>query len=391
MNRHQFCTKEGYTMDLKECRERLDEIDKEIVELYEKRMDICALVAQDKIKTGKKIFDRERELSKLENVKKLASDEFRSHGVEELFIQLMSMSRKLQYRILEENGIKGRLSFIGLDDLELSGATVVYQGTEGAYSQQAMHAFFGENVRSFNVGTFREAMLAIYEGNADFGVLPIENSSAGIVSENYDLLVDFENYIVAEQIIDIDHCLLGLGNSSEDMIKTVYSHEQALRQCSEYLSTRKDVKTVSYPNTALAAKKILEDGDVTQGAIAGEKAAQIHGLKVLKKSINFSNRNRTRFIIVTNQKIYKKTANKISMCFEIPHESGSLYRILSNFIYNDINMNRIESRPLPDRPWEYRFFIDIDGNLADPGVKNAIRGIREETKNMKVLGCYYSN
>ena len=377
-------------MELKECRERLDAIDREIVDLFEKRMDICEKVAEDKIRTGKKIFDNERERAKLEAVKGFASDDFRRHGVEELFMQLMSMSRKLQYGILEQSGVKGRVPFIPVEELELSGATVVYQGTEGAYSQQAMQAFFGKEVRNFNVSTFREAMLAIYEGNADFGVLPIENSSAGIVSENYDLLVDFENYIVAEQIIDIDHCLLGLKGARQEDIKRIYSHEQALRQCSEYLAGRKDVETFSYPNTAMAARKILEDGDMSAAAIAGRPAAEAYGLEILKSSINFSNRNSTRFIIVTNQKIYKKNANKISMCFEIPHESGSLYRILSNFIYNDINMNRIESRPLPDRPWEYRFFIDIDGNLSEPGVKNALRGIREETKNMKILGCYYS-
>lgn len=375
-------------MDLIECREKLDSIDAEIVRLFEERMDICAEVAKDKIKTGKRIFDQERENAKLEKVKSLVSDDFRKHGVEELFIQLMSMSRKLQYGILESSGVKGRIPFIEVDKLDIEGATVVYQGTEGAYSQQAMQTFFGEDVRSFHVDTFREAMLAIAEGNADFGVLPIENSSAGIVSENYDLLVDFENYIVAEQIIDINHCLVGLAGTKESDIERIYSHEQALMQCAQYLDTQKSAERIKYPNTALAAKKIVEDGNPHQAAIASRSAAKLYGLDIIKENINFSNRNSTRFIIVTNQKIYKTDAKKISICFEIPHESGSLYRIISNFIYNDINMNRIESRPLPDRPWEYRFFIDIDGNLREPGVKNAIRGIREETKNMKILGNY---
>ncbi len=375
-------------MDLIECRKQIDEIDAQIVELFEKRMDVAQAVAEDKIRTGKKVFDKEREASKIARVKSLASNEFRSHGVEELFQQLMSMSRKLQYRILEDNGVHGRIPFIGVDDLDKEGATVVYQGTEGAYSQAAMFEYFGEDVRNFHVDSFREAMLTIAEGNADFGVLPIENSSAGIVSENYDLLVDFENYIVAEQIIGIDHCLLGLPGATEDDIKTVYSHEQALMQCAGYLGAHKQFEKVRFPNTAMAAKKVKDDGDITQAAIAGRPAAKAYGLDIIKESINFANYNSTRFIIVTNQKIYRKNANKISMCFELPHESGSLYRILSNFIYNDINMNRIESRPLPDRPWEYRFFIDIDGNLADAGVKNALRGIREETKNMKILGNY---
>lgn len=375
-------------MDLLQCRQELDKIDKEIVALYEKRMDICAMVAEDKIRTGKKIFDKEREAQKLEAVKNLVNDGFRKHGVEELFEQLMSMSRKLQYGILEKNGISGRLPFIGVDDLDLKNVTVVYQGTKGAYSQQAMNAYFGDDIKSFHVDTFRDAMLTIAEGNADFGVLPIENSTAGIVSENYDLLVEFENYIVAEQIIGIDHCLLGLPGATKESITDVYSHSQALMQCNEYLESHKEFCTHSFPNTAMAAKKILEDGLPSQAAIASASAAKVYGLEIIEESINFASRNSTRFVIVTNQKIFKKSAGKISICFEIPHESGSLYRILSNFIYNDINMNRIESRPLPDRPWEYRFFIDFDGNLADAGVRNALRGIMEETKNMKILGNY---
>jgi len=375
-------------MDLQECRKKLDDIDAQIVKLYEERMDICASVAEDKIKTGKKVFDRDREQQKLDAVKSLATNAFRAHGVEELFLQLMSMSRKLQYGILGDHGIHGRLPFIAVDALDVENATVVYQGAEGAYSQQAMFAYFGEDVKNFNVTTFRDAMLAIAEGNADFGVLPIENSSAGIVSENYDLLEDFENYIVAEKIISIDHCLLGLEDADESMITDVYSHPQALMQCNEYLMAHPEMTRHEFQNTALAAKKIVEDGELTQAAIAGRPAAKAHGLKVLRESINYASRNSTRFIIVTNQKIFRRDARKISICFEIPHESGSLYRILSNFIYNDINMNRIESRPIPDRPWEYRFFIDIEGNLADDGVRNALRGIREETKNMKILGNY---
>ena len=130
------------------------------------------------------------------------------------------------------------------------------------------------------------------------------------------------------------------------------------------------------------------DGDRTQAAIAGEHAAKVYGLRVLQEKINHSGTNSTRFIIVTNQKIYKKDAGKVSICFEVPHESGSLYHMLSHFIYNHLNMTKIESRPIEDRNWEYRFFIDFEGNLADSAVKNALRGLREEARNMKILGNY---
>lgn len=374
-------------MDLNELRGKLDEIDAEIVKLYENRMEICKQVAEYKIETGKKVFDRQREAEKLAKVKSLTHNEFNSCGIEELFEQIMSMSRKLQYQLLAESGSIGKLPFIGVDALETKKARVVFQGAEGAYSQAAMMQYFGEQVNSFHVDSFRDAMSAIDEGSADFAVLPIENSTAGIVSEIYDLLQEYENYIVGEQIIRIEHCLLGVPGASLSDIKTVYSHPQSLMQSAKYLADH-DWQQISMQNNAFAAKKVAEEGNRTQAAIAGEHAGKIYGLEVLQKGINQSGTNSTRFIIVTNQKIFKKDAKKVSICFEVPHESGSLYHMLSHFIYNNLNMTKIESRPIEDRNWEYRFFIDFEGNLADSAVKNALRGLRDEARNMKILGNY---
>ena len=231
-------------------------------------------------------------------------------------------------------------------------------------------------------------MCAIEEGSADFAVLPIENSTAGIVNEIYDLLVEFENYIVGEQIIKIEHCLMGTPGASIDDIKTVYSHPQSLMQSARYLDVHSSWKQISMQNNAFAARKVSEDGDKSQAAIASEQAAKIYGLDILEKSVNNSQTNSTRFIIVTNQKIFLKKADKVSICFEISHKSGSLYHMLSHFIYNNLNLTKIESRPLEDRNWEYRFFIDFDGNLADSAVKNDLRGLRDEARNMRILGNY---
>lgn len=374
-------------MDLLELRDKIDVIDSQIVELYEKRMDICRQVAEYKISTGKKVFDKQREMEKLSRVKSLTHNDFNSHGIEELFEQIMSMSRKLQYRLLAENGSLGKLPFIGVEKLETIGARVVFQGAEGAYSQAAMMKFFGNEINSFHVDSFRDAMSAIDEGSADFAVLPIENSTAGIVSEIYDLLQEYENYIVGEQIIKIEHCLLGVPGADISQIKRVYSHPQSLMQSARYLGNH-DWQQISMQNNAFAAQKVATEKDPSQAAIAGEQAAEVYGLKVLQKGINDSGNNSTRFIIVTNQKIFRKDANKISICFELPHESGSLYHMLSHFIYNNLNMTKIESRPIEDRTWEYRFFIDFDGNLADSAVKNALRGLRDEARNMKILGNY---
>lgn len=373
---------------LLELRGQLDEIDKQIVNLYEKRMEICGQVGEIKIEAGRKIFDKQRELEKLAAVAAGVDDEFYKKGVTELFEQIMSMSRKLQYQLLTKKGALGRLPFIGVDTLDVEGARIVFQGTEGAYSQAAMDKYFGENLNSFHVQTFRDAMEAIEEGSADFAVLPIENSSAGVVNEVYDLLMEFENYIVGELILPIDHTLAGLPGTKLTDIERVYSHPQALMQCAKFLDEHRDWQQISVANTAVAAKKVLEDQVPTKAAICSAYAAEYYGLEILEEKINHNAKNATRFIIVTNQKIFLKDAGKISICVEAAHESGSLYHLLSHFIYNDLNMIKIESRPIEGRNWEYCFFIDFEGNMADGAVKNAIRGLREEARSLKILGNY---
>ncbi len=374
-------------MDLAVLRKQIDEIDQSIVELYEKRMEVAKNVAAYKIENGKKVFDKAREEEKIRKVKALTHNEFNSHGIEELFEQIMAMSRKLQYQLIAEHGGLNKLPFIKVDSLEKEKARVVFQGAEGAYSQAAMVQYFGEQVDSFHVDTFRDAMIAIEEGSADFAVLPIENSTAGIVSEIYDLLVEYENYIVGEQIIQIEHCLMAAPGTKIEDIQTVYSHPQSLMQSARYLSMQ-NWQQISMQNNAFAAQKVAAENVKTQAAIASEYAAKLYGLEILEKGVNQSSTNSTRFIIVSNQKIFLENAQKVSICFEVPHESGSLYHMLSHFIFNNLNMNRIESRPIEERNWEYRFFIDFDGNLSDSAVKNALRGLREEARNMKILGNY---
>ena len=267
-------------------------------------------------------------------------------------------------------------------------ARIVFQGVEGAYSQQAMTEYFGKDCDSFHVETWKDAMEAIKNGEADFAVLPIENSTAGIVSENYDLLVEYDNYIVGDQVIQIKHALLGRPEASLEDITTVYSHPQALMQCSDFLYGHSDWEKISLKNTAVSAKKVMEDGDRTHAAIASTLTAELYGLKVLDDNISNTQNNATRFIIVTNKKICSKDANRVSICFEIAHESGSLYHMLSHFIYNNINMTNIQSRPIKGKTWEYRFFVDFEGRLEDTGVVNALRGIKEEATSLKILGTY---
>ena len=374
--------------DLLVLRDEIDKIDRQMVDLFEKRMEICGEVAEYKINTGKKVLDRERELSKLQVLGDLAHSDFNRHGVTELFQQVMAMSRKLQYQLLEQNGVKGRLDFTCVDELDKKDVRVVYQGLEGAYAHQAALKYFGDDVNCFHVERWRDAMEAIKEGSADYAVLPLENSTAGIVSDNYDLLNEYSNYIVGEKVVYIDHVLMGQTDAEESDIKTVYSHPQALMQCSKFLDEHREWTQMSVNNTAVAVKNVKDSADKTKAAIGSKQAAKYYGMKILRERICHGKANSTRFIIVTNQKIFEKNANKISICFEVPHTSGSLYNILSHFIYNDLNMTKIESRPIPEKQWEYHFFVDFDGNLNDSAVKNALRGIKEETANFKILGNY---
>lgn len=374
--------------DLHEIRKDIDVIDKKIVDLYKERMNLTSEVASFKIATGKQVLDRERELSKLTFLETLADSDFTKHGVRELFEQIMSTSRKKQYQLLTACGKIEELGFTEIPSLKTDGIRVVYQGVEGAYAHLALASYFGEETDRFHVETWRDAMEAIKNGEADYAVLPFENSSAGIVAENYDLLKEYGYYIVGEQKIKIDHCILGLAGADFTQIKKIYSHPQALAQCSKFLEKHREWEIIPEKNTAMAAKKVEEDADPTQAAIASSLTADLYGLHLLAEGVQNNSMNETRFIIVSRKNEYVAGAGKISICVQLKHESGALYHALSHFIYNGLNMTSIESRPIQGRNWEYQFFIDFDGNLKDAAVQNALRGLKEETLDLKIFGNY---
>ncbi len=377
--------------DLLLLRDEIDEVDNKIAELYRRRMQLTSEVAEYKIHTRKKVFDKERERAKLEKLTALFQDSFSKNGIQELFEHLMSISRKRQYQLLTEHGIQMPNDFEEVERIDAAGCRIVFQGVEGAYAHIAMNQYFGgqaDSFHSFHVSSWREAMEAIQSGEADYAVLPIENSTAGVVAENYDLLVEYDNYIVGEQIIPINHCLLGLPEAELSDITNVYSHPQALAQCDDYLQAHEEWDCSTESNTAVAAHKVKESGKKHKAAIASELTAQLYGLKILAKGIQTSSANSTRFIIVTKKKIFLAGASKVSICLQTRHTSGSLYHALSHIIYNDLNMNFIQSRPIKEMNWQYRFFIDFEGNLNQSAVANALRGLSEECEDVRVLGNY---
>ncbi len=374
-------------IDLIQLRDEIDTIDQAIVDLYEKRIALCEEVAAYKIETGKAVFDKAREVQKIEKVRGLAQNDFNKMAVEELFEQIMAVSRKRQYQLLEEHGKLTKFDLVAVDELPVDDVRIAFQGALGSYSDEALVRFFGKEVDALAVESFSEAVQVVEAGTCDYAVLPIENSTAGIVSEIYDLLMEHNVSIVGEVILPINHCLLGVKGSKIEHINTVYSHQQSLMQSSRYLS-EKNWKQVGLKNNAFAAMKVAEDQDLTAGAIASANAASIYGLEILEEGIQTLQENRTRFIVISNKKIYQKEAKKLSISFQLIHKSGSLYHVLSHFIFNKINMTKIESRPTGEKTWEYRFMIDIEGSLLDCSVQNALKGIEAEVDKFKILGNF---
>lgn len=375
-------------LDLGEIRDKIDIIDSKLVDLFEQRTDLCRDVARYKIETGKKVLDTEREQAKLDAISGLVKNPENRFAINNLFSQIMANSRKMQYAMLEETTLSKREPFEIIDGVNKEGCKVVYQGVPGAYSSIAMKRFFGKDVDNFAVLTWRDAMEAVSSGEADYAVLPIENSTAGIVAGVYDLLQEYDNHIIAETYVKIEHALMGLPGTDLSKVKTVYSHPQGLMQCEHFLMQYKNWQQISQANTAGSAKKVIEDNDPTQVAIASIEAAEEYGLLVLKEGINDQDNNTTRFVIVTKSRKFVKNATKMSIVFETKNEAGTLYNLLSHIIYNGLNMNKIESRPIEGREWEFRFFVDFEGNINDPAVMNALRGIEEEAVSIKILGNY---
>jgi chorismate mutase/prephenate dehydratase len=373
-------------MDLGVLRDKIDCIDREIIRLFEERIQVAENVARYKIEQGKPVYDAERERTKIAKAKDMATTAFNAKGVETLFNQLMAISRIRQYEMVAE--VQNENFGFHEVRLETKGARVVFQGVEGAYGHQAMLGYFGHEVDSYHVPTFEDVMKEVQDGHADYGVLPIENTSTGIITDVYDLMDKYDNYIVGEYVVKVEHALLGLRGTDINQIRTVYSHPQGLMQCSQFLDTKPEWEQVSLQNTAVSARKVVLEQDVTQAAIASPSAAAYYQLSVLKRHISDNDNNSTRFIIIKNKKEYEKNADSISITFEGAHETGSLYHILGFIIYNNLNMTKIESRPIQGEKWRYRFFIDLDGNLSEPAVRDALKGVEQETVNFKILGNY---
>ncbi|SEQ29090.1 dihydroneopterin aldolase/2-amino-4-hydroxy-6-hydroxymethyldihydropteridine diphosphokinase,TIGR01498 [Lachnospiraceae bacterium NE2001] len=272
-------------------------------------------------------------------------------------------------------------------DLDVNGKTVVYAGVPGAYAEEAAIKFFGDRVNYTNVKRFDDVVKAVADGDAEYGVIPIENSSAGFVTGNYDIIRTGEVKIVAQVTIDINHCLLGLKEAKLSDITKVYSHRQGLLQCKEYID-QNGFKSENVSNTARAAERVSDEGLINQAAISSERAAEIYGLKILDRNINFSAENATKFVILTKEEVFLSDATNVSVCFTTKHKVGALYDVMGIIDINQLNMTSIESRPSLKHNWEYWFYVTFEGKLTDRNVIKALRELKANTDEMIILGTY---
>ncbi|HHX60665.1 MAG TPA: bifunctional chorismate mutase/prephenate dehydratase [Epulopiscium sp.] len=267
--------------------------------------------------------------------------------------------------------------------------TIGYQGVPGAFSEEALTKYFKEyTYETIPCATFEGVLKNLKDKKIDYGVLPIENSSAGSVVEVYDLIRKYSCYIVGEETLSVKHNLLGLPGTKLEDITKVYSHPQGFSQSRAFLDDYMDWRLIPYHNTAISAQHVKECNQKNKAAIASIRAAKLYGLEVIKENINFSVNNYTRFIIVTRDMCFDDQSNKVSMIFSTAHQSGSLYHALAHFYYNGLSLLKIESRPIHDRSWEYFFFVDLEGNLKDANLLIALGRILDQSAYFQLLGNY---
>lgn len=268
---------------------------------------------------------------------------------------------------------------------------VVYQGEPGAYSEMACRNFFGKSVNAKGLYQFEDTFIALKNGDADYAVLPIENSSTGAIRQVYDLLEQYHFFFVGETTVKVQHALMVLPEAEMEDIKTVYSHEQGLFQCERFLNSHPEWNTAAQADTAGSAKMVAELKDKSKAAICSKLAAEIYGLKILKEAVNNNNSNTTRFIVISPKPEMRDHRDKVCISLTTDHSSGALHNVLTVFAVRGINLVRLESRPIPEHNWEYMFFIEFTGDLNSDEIDEVIHEISIMTADLRVLGNFRAN
>ena len=378
--------------ELEQYRQEIDRIDGELVQLFLERMAVTGKVGEYKQRAGIPVLDAGREKQVIAAKTALTDDPARKADVAALYEGIMAISRRQQRKLVregaEEPGYAAYAAALAARREPVAAPRVVYQGEPGCYSEEAAVGFFGPEVSSRGLAWFPDVFATLERGEADYAVLPVENSSTGSIRQVYDLLAQYNYYVVGECQVKGEHCLMALPGVALEDIHTVYSHEQGLMQCEKYLDEHRDWKRVPTLDTAGSAKQVAESGDRTAAAICSRRAAQIYGLHILAEGVNYNAMNHTRFVVVSPVLELRPGRNKISTVFRLPHQSGSLHEILTVFAVQGLNLLKIESRPIPGRGWEYLFFLDFTGDLAAPEMDGVLHELGQLAAEFRILGNF---
>jgi chorismate mutase/prephenate dehydratase len=372
--------------DLDKLRAQINEVDTKIVDAVAERQRVVETLATVKAERDLPLRDPVREQQELTRVSELAVErDVNAHVVRRVFREIMDGSLRLQQQHL--------IALHNPEHLAKRQVVVAYQGTDGAYSQIAAEQHFANfrvTLECNGYDSFAAMLQAVADGAADYGMLPIENTTAGSINEAYDLLAQTDLTVVGEEVLRVEHCLVGLPGATLDQIRSAYSHPQALAQCTIFLSKLPNCAVIAFTDTAMAVKKIKAEADPSQAAVASERAAALYGLQVLARNIQNQKANFTRMLVVarTGLALDERIACKTSLIFSTRHEQGALVRCLNVLSDLGLNLTKLESRPRPNSPFEYLFYVDFDGNLQTEPVQRALERMRTHTNYMKVLGCY---
>ena len=378
--------------ELETYRRQIDAIDAQLVPLFLERMAVTQKVGEYKKRSGLPVLDSSREREVVSAKTALAPDPALKADVAALYESILAISRRQQRKLVREGtedpGYARWLKSYAWRRDPVQNPRVIYQGEPGAYSEEAAAGFFGEAARSRGLPWFNDVFQALAQGEADYAMLPIENSSTGSIRQVYDLLAQYDFSLVGEWQVKVEHCLAALPGVTMEDIETVYSHEQGLMQCDRFLDAHRDWARVPALDTAGSAKQVAETGDQTAAAICSRRAAKLYGLNILACPINHNTANFTRFVAVSPRLELREGRDKIAAVFTLPHQAGSLHEILTIFAVYGLNMVKLESRPIPDRGWEYRFFVEFTGDLTAPGMDGILHELSQLSADIRILGNF---
>lgn len=374
--------------DIDDYRNRIDEIDKEITKLFEERMDTVIKIGNYKKANNLPIFNRDREDEVIEkNIGYLKNEDY-AQETRKFFISLMEVARELQSRkMIEAEEATEKKAIVSETKIKKEGK-IGFFGAPGSFSEEAMLKYFGDIENPNAYDEFEDIFIAVKNDEIKYGILPIENSSTGAISQVYDLLYKYGFYIVGEECIKINQHLIGVKGTTIDTIKEIYSHPQPIQQSTEFLKNHSDWKLIPFHSTAASAKLISDLNDISKAVIASDRCASIYNLKIIKENINNKSDNSTRFIIISKDIETDPSCNKVSVVFSLEHKAGTLYKLLRHFAENNINMMKIESRPMEKGAWKYFLYVDFEGNIESEKVAKALKLIEQSSAYFKLIGGY---